>query len=36
MTQTLTLPREEIQPAWRAAVLAYRGEMRATGHDLPA
>jgi hypothetical protein len=36
MTQTLTLPRDEIRPAWRAAVLAYRREHRATGHDLPA
>ena len=33
---TLTLPHEEIRPAWRAAVLAYRREHRATGHDLPA
>ena len=30
------LPREEIRPAWRAAVLAYRREYRATRHDLPA
>ena len=36
MTQTLTLPHEEIRPAWREAVLAYRREHRATGHDLPA
>jgi hypothetical protein len=36
MTQRLTLPREEIRPGWRAAVLAYRREHRATGHDLPA
>jgi hypothetical protein len=36
MTRTLTLPRDEIRPAWRAAVLAYRGEHRATGHDFPA
>jgi hypothetical protein len=33
MTQTLTLPREEIRPAWRAAVLAYRRELRATRED---
>jgi hypothetical protein len=31
-----TLPREEIRPAWRAAVLAYRREMRETRNDLPA
>ena len=36
MTQTLSLPRDEIRPAWRAAVLAYRRELRATRHDLPA
>jgi len=30
MTRTLTLPREQILPGWRAAVLAYRREMRAT------
>jgi hypothetical protein len=36
MTQTLTLPRDDIRPAWRAAVLAYRRELGATGHDLPA
>ena len=30
MMQTLTLPHEEIRPAWRAAVLAYRRELRAT------
>jgi hypothetical protein len=36
MTMALTLPRDEIRPAWRAAVLAYRREHRATGHDLPA
>jgi hypothetical protein len=28
-----TLPREEIRPAWRAAVLAYRRELRATRDD---
>ena len=33
---TLTLPREEVRPAWRAAVLAYRRDLRATGHDPPA
>jgi hypothetical protein len=26
----------EIRPAWRAAVLAYRANMRVTKHDLPA
>jgi hypothetical protein len=31
-----TLPREEIRPAWRAAVLAYRRVLRATRDDLPA
>jgi hypothetical protein len=31
-----TLPREDIRPAWRAAVLAYRREMRATRDDLSA
>src|SRR5262249_16804598 len=30
------LPRERIRPAWRAAVLAYRRELRATRDDLPA
>jgi hypothetical protein len=33
MTRTLTLPRDEIRPAWRAAVLAYRRALRATGED---
>jgi hypothetical protein len=32
-TRTLTLPREEIRPAWRAAVLAYRRELRGTRED---
>jgi hypothetical protein len=31
-----TLPREEIRPAWRAAVLAYRANMRVTQHNEPA
>ena len=31
-----TLPREEIRPAWRAAVLAYRANMRITRHNEPA
>src|SRR5262245_7373118 len=31
--QKLTLPREEIRPAWRAAVLTYRRELRATRED---
>lgn len=30
------LPREEIRPAWRAAVLAYRANMRVTRHNSPA
>jgi chemotaxis methyl-accepting protein methylase len=30
---TLTLPRDAIRPAWRAAVLAYRREYRATRED---
>jgi hypothetical protein len=30
---TLTLPREEIRTAWRAAVLGYRRELRATHED---
>ena len=33
MTQTLTLPREEIRPAWRIAVLAYRRALRETRED---
>ena len=33
MTRTLSLPREESRPAWRAAVLAYRRELRATRED---
>jgi hypothetical protein len=33
---TLTLPREEIQPAWRAAVLAYRRTLRDTRENHPA
>jgi hypothetical protein len=33
VTQTLTLPREEIRPGWRAAVLAYRRELRVTRED---
>jgi hypothetical protein len=35
-TAPRTLPREEIRPAWRAAVLAYRRELSATRDDLPA
>jgi hypothetical protein len=31
-----TLPREEIRPAWRATVLAYRRRFRETRDDLPA
>jgi hypothetical protein len=31
-----TPPREEILPAWRAAVLAYRRELRATRENHPA
>ena len=30
------LPREQIRPAWRAAVLAYRANMRVTRHPSPA
>jgi hypothetical protein len=30
------LPREQIRPAWRAAVLAYRRSMRLNRDDLPA
>ena len=30
------LPREQIRPAWRAAVLAYRANMRVTRHPGPA
>jgi hypothetical protein len=30
------LPREEMRPAWRAAVLAYRANMRVTRHPSPA
>jgi hypothetical protein len=30
------LPREAIRPAWRAAVLAYRRELRATHENHPA
>jgi hypothetical protein len=30
------LPREQIRPAWRAAVLAYRDNMRVTRHPSPA
>jgi hypothetical protein len=33
MTKALSLPRDEIRPAWRAAVLAYRRELRATRED---
>jgi hypothetical protein len=36
MTQTPSLPREEIRPAWRAAVLAYRANMRVMRHPDPA
>jgi hypothetical protein len=32
-TQTLTLPRERLLPAWRAAVLAYRRTLRETRED---
>jgi hypothetical protein len=31
-----SLPREAIRPAWRAAVLAYRANMRVTRHNSPA
>jgi hypothetical protein len=30
------LPRDAIRPAWRAAVLAYRANMRVTRHPSPA
>ena len=30
------LPREQIRPAWRAAVLAFRRNMRVTRHPGPA
>ena len=30
------LPREEVLPGWRVAVLAYRRELQATRHDHPA
>ena len=30
------LPREDIRPAWRAAVQAYRREYRVSRNDLPA
>jgi hypothetical protein len=33
VTGVLCLPREELLPAWRAAVLAYRREHKATGED---
>lgn len=33
MMQTLTLPREQILPGWRAAVLAYRRALRETRED---
>ena len=33
---TLTLPRQEIRPAWRAAVLAYRRTLRDTRENHPA
>jgi hypothetical protein len=33
---TLTLPREQILPAWRAAVLAYRRAYRVTPEDILA
>ena len=36
MMQRLSLPRDEIRPAWRAAVLAYRANMRVTRHNDPA
>jgi hypothetical protein len=36
LTQAISLPREEIRPAWRAAVLAYRANMRVTRDDHPA
>ncbi len=32
-TRTLTLPQEQLLPAWRAAVLAYRRTLRATRED---
>jgi hypothetical protein len=36
MPEALTLPHAEILPAWRAAVLAYRANMRITRHNSPA
>ena len=36
MTTGITLPREDVLPAWRAAVLAYRREYRVTPEDLLA
>jgi hypothetical protein len=30
------LPREQIRPAWRAAVLAFRANMKVTRHPCPA
>ena len=36
MTSALAPPREEIRPAWRAAVLVYRQEYQATREDLLA
>jgi hypothetical protein len=31
--RTITLSREQIRPAWRAAVIAYRRELQATRED---
>jgi hypothetical protein len=36
MIQAIRLPREEIRPAWRAAILAYPANMRVTRHNDPA
>jgi hypothetical protein len=33
MSSPPRLPREEILPAWHAAILAYRRELKATGQD---
>jgi hypothetical protein len=36
MTKAISMSREEILPAWRAAELAYRANMRVTRHNDPA
>jgi hypothetical protein len=36
ITPPQVLPRDDIRPAWRAAVLAYRANMRVTRHNSPA